>query len=233
MGDDEFLHTDLPRFFRQAQALLRRTVSRSEDDIRFGADLHDPDDFRQDFALRVKHRDSRPREFVALMLISCGEGRHPDAAAEPAGGLDRLFRRIRIDSVSVNAVHAEASEYFKIRERLPDQVSAVVTAPVVRLVHDRPVAGLLRLFRQREFIDAARPGVRRTVYVNVADSGQQRIDPAVFPGRRRLGRCRAGRSGQQHCAARDAERLDKIASVHEFFPYTFFPSRYACSGYFV
>ena len=185
MSDDEFFHADFSRFFRQNQAFPRRTVSGSENNIRPGAQLHHPDHFRKDFALPIKHRDSRSGEFVAPVLVSRGKSRHPDTAAEPAGGFERLFRREHIDLVAVNTVHAETPEHLELRKCLTDQECPVMTAPVVRLVHDRPVARLFRLFRQREFVDAARTCVGQTVDMNVADPGKPRIACAVFPGVRR------------------------------------------------
>ena len=130
----------------------------------------------------------------------------------------------------MNAVHAETSEHLELRQSLPDQISAVVTAPVVGFVHQRPVSGHFRLSGERQLVDTTGPGVRQTMNVNVTDSGKQRVGGTFLPDFHFIPDGSPGRPADQHHPSSDAERLDEIASVHG---YTLFPSRYACSGNFV
>ena len=181
-------------------------------------------------AMSVLLYESIMTDGEVFMLIGGGEGRHPDAAAERAGGFDRLFRGKDVDLVAMNAIHAETSEDLELRQSLPDQISAVVTAPVVGFVHQRPVSGRFRLTGKGQLVDAARPGVRQAVDVDVAHAGEQRVGGTFAPDLRFVPDGGAGRPADQHRPAGDADRLDELPPVHG---YTLFPSKYACSGYFV
>ena len=196
-------------------------MSGCKDDVRFGAEFHHPDHFGEDAPPGIQHRDSGAGQFVAPVLVRRRKGRHPDTAAEGTGRFERLLRRKDVDLVAVDAIHAETAEHLELRHSPPDQVSPVMTAPVVRFVHQRPISGLFRLFGERQLIDTARPGIRMTVDVDVAHSGQQRVDGTFTPEFRLVPAGDAGRSADQHHPSGDTESLDELPPVHG---YTLFPS---------
>lgn len=175
MGNNTFFDTDLTGFPGQYDTLFRRRVPRCENDIRLGANFHDPHDFRQNLSLVVQYRDSFFFAMIADILINGVLRRHPDATAAVTGHIHSLFRHEHVYLIPVYAVHAQAAEHLETGQLLTNQISPVMATEIVGLEPHGLVTGITCRTGKLQFIAQPDFGVRGGVQVNVADTAQQLV----------------------------------------------------------
>lgn len=103
----------------------------------------------------VEYGNAAARKLVGFDLISGRLSRHPDAAAEAAGGLHGCPGGMNIYFLADNGVHAQTAENLKTGNSLTNQPSPIVAAELVCFEHYRTVTGLLSGAGKRQLVNRA------------------------------------------------------------------------------